>query len=98
MDPRSSEDDFRVVVGRVGQDGTFKVRLRGVLDATAEAELAQVLARASVAHEDVGLFEFASAYDKALQAFCRRMGLDPLAVMMVEMGEETQAQPEAADA
>ncbi|QNA75410.1 hypothetical protein C8250_029110 [Streptomyces sp. So13.3] len=39
--------------------------------------LAQVLAEAAKNSEQVGLFEYANAYDKALGAFCRQMGLSP---------------------
>ncbi|GAB2972321.1 hypothetical protein [Saccharothrix stipae] len=42
-------------------------------------DLAAVLRNARTDHEHVGLYEFANAYDKALQAFCRRMGLTPFA-------------------
>jgi hypothetical protein len=42
-------------------------------------DLAKVLDSARRGHEQAGLFEFASAYDKALRAFCRQMGLDPYA-------------------
>ncbi|WP_405583010.1 hypothetical protein [Streptomyces sp. NBC_01190] len=39
--------------------------------------LAQVLDQAVKNHEQVGLFEYANAYDKALRAFCQQMGLTP---------------------
>ncbi|REK91622.1 hypothetical protein DY245_03170 [Streptomyces inhibens] len=39
--------------------------------------LAQVLTDATRNHEQVGLFEYANAYDKALSEFCRQMGLSP---------------------
>ncbi|WP_446212872.1 hypothetical protein [Micromonospora sp. IBSANI012] len=39
-------------------------------------ELAEVLRQASKDHEHVGMYEFANAYDKAVQAFCKQMGLD----------------------
>ena len=42
-------------------------------------DLAAVLQQAAANHEHVGLYEFANAYDKALQSFCRQMGLDPFA-------------------
>ncbi|WP_305787004.1 hypothetical protein [Symbioplanes lichenis] len=40
-------------------------------------DLAGVLRQAGKNHESVGLFEFARAYDKAVEAFSRQMGLDP---------------------
>lgn len=40
-------------------------------------ELKNVLDDARRSHEQTGLFEFASAYDRAVQAFSRQMGLDP---------------------
>ncbi|MPY57496.1 hypothetical protein [Streptomyces spongiae] len=39
--------------------------------------LAKVLEDATHNHERVGMFEYANAYDKALGAFCREMGLSP---------------------
>lgn len=39
--------------------------------------LAGVLTAATKHHEQVGLFEYANAYDKALSEFCRQMGLSP---------------------
>ncbi|GES32501.1 hypothetical protein AB0G60_17205 [Streptomyces angustmyceticus] len=39
--------------------------------------LADVLTAATKHHEQVGLFEYANAYDKALSEFCRQMGLSP---------------------
>jgi hypothetical protein len=39
--------------------------------------LADVLTAATKHHEQVGLFEYANAYDKALSEFCRQMGLNP---------------------
>ncbi|GAA2309143.1 hypothetical protein Scani_37220 [Streptomyces caniferus] len=39
--------------------------------------LANVLTAATKHHEQVGLFEYANAYDKALSEFCRQMGLSP---------------------
>ncbi|MEU8686021.1 hypothetical protein [Streptomyces sp. NPDC048611] len=39
--------------------------------------LADVLTAAAKHHEQVGLFEYANAYDKALSEFCRQMGLSP---------------------
>lgn len=41
--------------------------------------LAAVLQEARTDHEHIGLYEFANAYDKALQSFCRQMGLTPFA-------------------
>jgi hypothetical protein len=40
-------------------------------------QLASVLRDARNDHEQIGLYEFANAYDKALQSFCRQMGLTP---------------------
>ncbi|RKR87248.1 hypothetical protein BDK92_1522 [Micromonospora pisi] len=40
-------------------------------------ELVDVLRQATKDHENVGLFEFANAYDTALQAFRKEMGLEP---------------------
>lgn len=42
-------------------------------------QLAAVLRDARTDHEHIGLYEFANAYDKALQSFCRQMGLTPFA-------------------
>ncbi|MFG3005903.1 hypothetical protein [Streptomyces calvus] len=40
-------------------------------------DLANVLKKASEGHEKIGMFEFANAYDKALNAFSQQMGLTP---------------------
>lgn len=45
-------------------------------------ELHGVLVQARNGHEQAGLFEFAHAYDKALEAFSRQMGLDPYSSFM----------------
>ncbi|RKT54259.1 hypothetical protein [Saccharothrix australiensis] len=54
-------------------------------------DLVSVLRLARTDHEGVGLYEFANAYDKAVRAFCRQMGLDPYGwtagVSSVEGGE-----------
>jgi hypothetical protein len=55
---------------------------------TKTTELAGVLQHASRHHDSVGLFEFASAYDKAYQAFCRQMGLDPFSWAQEPFGGE----------
>jgi hypothetical protein len=47
-----------------------------------------VLDRASRDHERLGLFEFASAYDKALQTFCRQMGVNPASFLLSDFGAE----------
>ncbi|MFC1434135.1 hypothetical protein ACEZDB_26145 [Streptacidiphilus sp. N1-3] len=60
-------------------DGDFS-RVMVALENTRRAGtkvLAQVLAEAAKNSEQVGLFEYANAYDKALGAFCRQMGLSP---------------------
>ncbi|MFE7484403.1 hypothetical protein [Streptomyces sp. NPDC057552] len=41
--------------------------------------LAQVLGRAAKDHDQVGLYEFSNAYDKALSSFCKQMGVSPFA-------------------
>jgi hypothetical protein len=47
-------------------------------------ELKNVLDDARKGHEQIGLFEFASAYDRAVQAYSRQMGLDPYALVFPE--------------
>ncbi|MFE9171068.1 hypothetical protein ACFYNZ_16330 [Streptomyces kebangsaanensis] len=44
---------------------------------TGAVALANVLNQATKNHEQVGLFEFANAYDKALNSFSQQMGLTP---------------------
>ncbi|MBN1171499.1 MAG: hypothetical protein JXA67_04945 [Micromonosporaceae bacterium] len=61
-------------------------------------ELAGVLQQAGRSHESVGLFEFASAYDKAYQAFCRQMGLDPFAWAQSPFGGAERPGPERSGA
>jgi hypothetical protein len=52
------------------------------------SHFAEVLERATRDHERVGLFEFAAAYDKALQTFCRQMGVSPASFLLSDFGEE----------
>ncbi|MER7166188.1 hypothetical protein ABT336_08975 [Micromonospora sp. NPDC000207] len=56
---------FADVVTRYGEDRRAAVQ-----------ELVDVLGQASRDHEHVGLYEFADAYDQAVQAFRKQMGLD----------------------
>lgn len=58
-------------------------------------ELATLLRVAQTDHEDVGLFEFARTYDKAVQTFCRQMGLDPLASIF-QRSDDPPRRPAAA--
>ncbi|SCL49092.1 hypothetical protein GA0070606_1414 [Micromonospora citrea] len=53
-------------------------------------ELVGVLAQAVRDHERVGLFEFANAYDKALRAFCRQMGVDLGKWHLADFGEAVE--------
>ncbi|MCP3785305.1 hypothetical protein NLX85_18250 [Micromonospora sp. A3M-1-15] len=55
-------------------------------------DLVGLLKVASNDHERLGLFEFANAYDKALQTFCRQMGVGASQWMLADFGE-----PEAVD-
>lgn len=55
-------------------------------------QFAEVLGRATRDHERVGLFEFAAAYDKALQTFCRQMGVSPATFLLSDFGEEKPPQ------
>lgn len=73
-------------------DKDFAVVMRGLAEVRhgRTTELAAVLQQASRNHESVGLFEFASAYDKAYQAFCRQMGLDPFSWAQSPFGGEEQ--------
>ncbi|MET8041890.1 hypothetical protein ABZU25_13645 [Micromonospora sp. NPDC005215] len=60
-------------------------------------ELVGVLAQAVRDHERVGLFEFANAYDKALRAFCRQVGVDLGKWHLADFGEPVEsAEPEPA--
>jgi hypothetical protein len=54
-----------------------------------------VLDRASREHERLGLFEFASAYDKSLQTFCRQMGINPASFLMSDFGVESEPRERA---
>ncbi|AEB43135.1 hypothetical protein [Micromonospora maris] len=60
-----TDADFAAVVGRYANHHRASV-----------LELADVLRQAGKDHERVGMYEFANAYDKAVQAFCKQMGLD----------------------
>jgi hypothetical protein len=55
-------------------------------------QFAEVLERATRDHERLGLFEFASAYDKSLQTFCRQMGINPASFLMSDFGGENPSQ------
>ncbi|MFJ6168312.1 hypothetical protein ACIQH6_24555 [Micromonospora orduensis] len=55
-------------------------------------ELVGVLAQAVRDHERVGLFEFANAYDKALRAFCRQMGIDLGKWHLADFGEPVESE------
>lgn len=54
-------------------------------------ELKNVLDDARRGHEQAGLFEFASAYDRAVQAFSRQMGLDPYSLVFPLTTGDTEA-------
>jgi hypothetical protein len=55
---------------------------------TTTAQLTEVLRDAANAHQHVGLFEFANAYDKALRSFERQAGLDKFILGTNLDGEE----------
>ncbi|MEV6924283.1 hypothetical protein AB0M46_07205 [Dactylosporangium sp. NPDC051485] len=61
-------------------------------------DLVGVLRRAVGDHERLGLFEFANAYDKALQAFCRQMGVDIGQWNLADFGEAGPADSETLEA
>ncbi|MFJ5559351.1 hypothetical protein ACIQCD_18545 [Streptomyces sp. NPDC093250] len=44
-------------------------------------DLADVLRHAARSHEQIGLYEFATAYDRALNSFSQQMGLSPSSLM-----------------
>ncbi|MFJ3416951.1 hypothetical protein ACIPN8_11440 [Streptomyces sp. NPDC086082] len=70
---------FLVPFAAVLADGDFAAAtdaLRTVRRNGAVA-LANVLNQATKNHEEIGLFEFANAYDKALNSFSQQMGLTP---------------------
>ncbi|MFD5556196.1 hypothetical protein ACFWIA_20440 [Streptomyces sp. NPDC127068] len=70
---------FLVPFAAVLADGDFATavdKLRTARRLGTEA-LAEVLNQATTNHEQVGLFEFANAYDKALNSFSQQMGLTP---------------------
>ena len=71
------DNEFAQVVGKMADD-------RHVL----YTQFAEVLERASRDYERIGLFEFASAYDKSLQTFCRQMGINPASFLMSDFGTE----------
>jgi hypothetical protein len=50
-------------------------------------ELIDLLKAASKGHQGLGLFEFADAFDKALQAFCRQAGVDVNKWMHADFGD-----------
>ncbi|SHM59503.1 hypothetical protein [Cryptosporangium aurantiacum] len=52
-------------------------------------ELVQVLRAARGDHQQVGLFEFARAYDKAYEMFCQQMGLRPYSFMLADFNQGT---------
>ncbi|MFE4688731.1 hypothetical protein ACFRH6_01585 [Streptomyces sp. NPDC056749] len=59
---------------------------------TGTRALADVLGQAARNHEQVGLFEFAGAYDKALSSFSQQMGLTPFSWIL-----DTAHTPEEAE-
>jgi hypothetical protein len=77
-------------------DGDFAVVMQKLAGTRREraSELADVLAQATENHENVGLFEFATAYDAALRTFRRQMGLQPFSSPggTGESGENGKAQ------
>jgi len=75
------DNDFAQVIGQLTNDRQLRY-----------AQFAEVLDRASREHERLGLFEFASAYDKSLQTFCRQMGVDPASFLMSDFGAENPPQ------
>lgn len=75
------DSDFAKVIGQMASD-------RHVM----YTHFAEVLDRASREHERLGLFEFASAYDKSLQTFCRQMGVNPASFLMADFGAENPPQ------
>lgn len=78
---RLADEGFAAVMGDMA--GSRFVRAQ---------QLANVLAQARAGHEQFGLFEFANAYDKALQTFCRQMGISPFAWAMSDFGGPEQVQ------
>jgi hypothetical protein len=74
------DEEFAKVISEMAQDR--HVRYDQFVD---------VLRNTRREHERVGLFEFASAYDKALQTFCRQMGVDPAAFLLSDFGERPAA-------
>ena len=53
-------------------------------------ELVQVLRDARGDHQQVGLFEFAQAYDKAYEMFCQQMGLRPYSFMLADFNQASE--------
>lgn len=75
------DSDFAEVIGEMANDRHVRY-----------TQFKEVLERASRDHERIGLFEFASAYDKSLQTFCRQMGVNPASFLMSDFGTENPAQ------
>jgi hypothetical protein len=75
------DSEFAEVIGRMANDRHVRY-----------THFAEVLERASRDHERLGLFEFASAYDKSLQTFCRQMGVNPASFLMSDFGAENPPQ------
>jgi hypothetical protein len=70
------DEDFAKVINELAKDRYVRYE-----------QFVEVLRNTRREHERVGLFEFASAYDKALQTFCRQMGVDPAAFLLSDFGE-----------
>ncbi|MFE2292671.1 hypothetical protein [Streptomyces sp. NPDC059452] len=62
---------------------------------TGTEALARVLGQAAKEHDQVGLYEFANAYDKALSSFCKQMGVSPFAWAISETAGAGEAEAEA---
>lgn len=75
------DDDFARVIGEMAKDRHVRYD-----------QFKDVLERATRDHERIGLFEFASAYDKSLQTFCRQMGINPASFLMSDFGTENPTQ------
>lgn len=70
---------FLVPIAASLADGDFAAACDTLRSArrTGAVALANVLNQATKNHEQIGLFEFANAYDKALNSFSQQMGLTP---------------------